>query len=327
MHSRATSVAQSFTVLGLVLVGCASNGAAPSSTTDCSALADAYCAKFEACAPALALFFFGDGTTCADYIGAQCDISARAPGTGFTSAIARACIRETGDASCDRFLAGDLVGTSCGPHGGAVHAGGACGDDWQCASGKCSATPSDSGCGVCLARVPSGGVCTRDECEPGLDCVFGAATGTCLPPYPAGGSCDSTRSCAAGTICQRQSANSDRGLCQPPRRVGESCSPGVIACDYLHNAQCNPGTNVCELPAATIQPGQPCGWINGHYDFCYGTCAQASPSALSGTCVGLDPVVAEGLPCTPADRCALGTSCSNGLCSPRNPSMCSAPGS
>jgi hypothetical protein len=324
MHHQITSSVQSFGLWALLVAGCSSNGAA-TPTTDCAGLADSTCAKLDACAPFVALFFFEDRASCTNYLVGQCNISMSAPGTGLTSAVVRACIRDMDGVSCDRFGVGNLYATSCLPQGGAVQTTGACGDDWQCASGRCS-TPGDAKCGVCVTPTAEGGVCTNDECAPGLTCVFGGAAGSgiCRPPFPSGGPCDSTRPCADGAICQRQSANSDQGLCQPPRQVGQSCSPGVVACDYRQNAQCSPFTSLCELPVATVIPGQACGWINNQYYFCHGSCGETSPSSLSGTCIALNAEIAEGQPCTPGDRCQLGTRCIEGICLARNPSMCTA---
>jgi hypothetical protein len=306
----------------LLLPGC-KGSSTPLVGNSCAGLANSYCAKLDECAPFLTIFFYGDRSSCSEFLGQECEISLAAPGSGLTSTVASACAREVNDFSCDQFLDIDAVATSCLPHGGAVRTGSPCGDDWQCASGRCL-IPEGAGCGRCVDPVPEGGACTGIECAPGLDCAVDPATGSgaCATAIPAGGPCDDMRPCGGGNLCQRQSANSPQSTCQPSHKAGESCESGVVVCDYLRNAQCNTGTNVCELPVATVQAGHPCGWISGDYVFCNGACTLDSPSAESGICVGLNPRIAEGRPCAPFEACELGTTCIDGLCSTRNPSIC-----
>lgn len=323
--TRASNAWRRLAFAGLALAGCSSGSAAPDATV-CTRLATSYCAKFATCSPFLTTLLFGDPASCHRYIDEHCRISLAAPGTGLTSAAGSACEQELAALPCGQFTAGDLARTACIPHGGAVRAGGACGDDWQCAGGRCSIV-GDTGCGVCTDPVGEGDTCAGDGCAAGLTCVFDrtASSGRCLPPFPAGGACDSTRPCAESEVCQRPNLDGDQGSCQPLRQVGQSCRPDVVACDYNQNAQCSPVTNQCELPSATVQPGQPCGWIDGHYAFCNGLCAEPSPSSTAGTCMALEPRIAQGRPCAGADACALGTSCVGGICALPDPSRCTPP--
>lgn len=293
------------------------------SNDGCADLAASYCARLDRCAPFLVPFFFGDDAACVGYMTRECGISLAAPGSGLTSAIASACGREIGALSCDQFLASAPTVPSCVPHGGATQLGGPCIDDWQCGSALCSIRYG-TGCGLCIEPIQEGGECTGPDCALGLVCAFDTATRTtrCAAPFASGAACDDSRPCRGNELCQRESANSPLGTCQPGRQPGESCQDGVINCDYLQNAQCNTATNVCELPVATVQPSELCGWIDGDYYFCNGACSVASASDASGTCTRLEPRILAGGRCDAGGNCELGASCVDGVCAFRDPSLC-----
>jgi hypothetical protein len=324
-RSRCTFLSSIATIATLA-AGCHGSPSV-TSAEGCASLASGTCAKEQACVPALFHFVFSDLSTCTTLVERQCEASLAAPHTGATPALAAQCGQAFAAVNCEQFLAnGPAV---CQPHGGTIQTGGACGDPWQCASGRCLVTTGQ--CGKCVDAVQAGGVCTTSdsECADGLACssIDSSGVGTCIALVPLGETCTPAQPCAGLGFCDLPTASASTGTCRKPPEAGESCAgPGMI-CDYFKGAECNPSTNVCQNIAAIVQPGAPCGWIGGQFIECNGICPLDSSN--TGSCAAFDPSAAEGQPCseTPPVNCDLGLKCVGGVCTIPDPALCGGPGS
>ncbi len=280
----------------------------------CSDAAAAFCGKSESCAPFFLKVFFTQSTPCTDFFKTQCLASLKAAHTGATPAAFEQCAREVSAETCTDSLSHNPP-ASCHAAGGSVTNGGACGDDWQCASGRCS-VPQDSTCGVCADRAGAGSACKVDD-----DCQYGSlcANQLCVMPVPAGMACDANHPCAAPNVCNGATLTA-QGTCGAPAAAGQSCANN-IRCDLTKGEFCNPQTTTCQS-AAIAQAGEPCGLVAGNIVFCGGAlfiCNGATALNPTGTCPAL---VDPGGACSDSAPCKTGSKCVSGVCKALDPAAC-----
>src|SRR5260370_32981153 len=179
-------------ILGSVVLLCSavsscsssSGGGSVSADEACAGGAAALCGEVTACAPLLVTLIYADEATCTDAFKKSCLAPLAAPKTGATPAGIEQCGLDAKSASCSDLLSHNPP-ASCRPTGGTVANGMACGDDWQCASGRCTVA-ANATCGICADRSAAGGTCVGGE-----DCAYGLActAGGCVARGAAGGAC------------------------------------------------------------------------------------------------------------------------------------------
>jgi hypothetical protein len=285
----------------------------------------AICARYEACAPFLLQFAWGDTTSCASRLSGQFTSTLGAPGTGWTPSAVEACVQALPNASCDELLDHNLPAV-CRPPAGQVAEGGACGDNSQCASGYCNLGPGGK-CGTCASALgAAGAACYRDE-----DCAFGtkctgadvtkspATAGTCTQPGQSGATCDGTHPCSLTLVCNPAGGGTG-GVCGAAAAAGATCSQLDRApfgnCDELHGLYCNRVSNGTCTMVATAGSMQPCGAVGGVLTACSGggTCMSMmclAPAADFGNCSK-----ANGPDCLSPAQCI------NGVCTLPTPETC-----
>ena len=164
----------------------------------CTESANALCSMFDSCAPFAITVLFGDLATCIDVAKSGCLGSLQATKTAATPDAFLKCSQDIKTATCSDVLS-NKTPPSCQPKGGTVGNGMACGDYWQCMSGRC-AIPNNATCGVCANLAPAGGACpsdTDDECDYGLVCADNLL---CVTPGAGGAACDANHPCAAPLV-------------------------------------------------------------------------------------------------------------------------------
>ena len=286
----------------------------------CSAMASALCAKLEACAPLAVTILFGDMPACMDVAKTACNGSLQAAQTAATPGRFMTCSRDLQAAQCASVLSHDPP-PSCRPQGGTVGNGMACGDDWQCASGRC-AIPSNATCGVCASLAPAGGACpndTDDECAFGLVCADNLL---CVAPGQAGASCDANHPCASPLVCAGATMTA-QGTCAIGGALGDACTSDQ-GCSFLDGLWCNRAPTRACAKIAAVDPGMRCGFVD-MMDFvlCKGGGAGGGCVVTPGTAMGTCPRL--GMPgdtCSATARCKVGAVCVNGLCTVREPASC-----
>lgn len=291
-------------------------GAGISAAQACADLAASLCKKVDTCSQAFLTLAYGDQATCEARFESSCAAMLSAPATAATPAKVETCSQALAGASCGALLDHDLP-SACQASGGSGANGTACGDDWQCASGRCS-VPSDSTCGTCGDRSGGGGACkSDDDCQYGLVC----ANDACVAPGGDGASCDKAHPCATGLVCNGTAGGTTSGTCGSGGGAGASCDADV-ACDKTQALFCNPKTKVCQS-VVFAAAGQPCGWVDPNIAVCSasGTCKGAK-GLTPGTCVG---AAADGAACSTGSdgpSCMPNAKCVDSVCKPSDPAAC-----
>ena len=284
----------------------------------CATFAAKACAKIQACEPAI-FALFGDSSGCPPFYQAQCQDMARAPQSGYTPSVVSACAAAIETVACAEL---NINPPACQPHGGTIQLGGGCGVDWQCATGRCSASPAGE-CGTCVEQIAKGGACEGNGCVGGLVCAPDATGAeTCLAPVPLGGTCFSPQVCPSNAYCKQASPSTTEGICSLLPSAGQACDSISQICDYFHGVECNPSTLVCQNIGGTAQPGAACGWIAGQFIECLGVCSP-SGSGVESTCMAVDPAPSDGQACVASGpSCAIGLQCLGGVCTDPGPTTC-----
>jgi hypothetical protein len=258
------------------------SGGEPTAEQACAALSKALCAKSDACTPFATGLLLGSRTVCEQRLALDCSSKFGAPGTAATPARSMACAESLAAVSCAAFAQGDF-GPACAPQPGSLPLGGACGDDWQCASTFC-ARATDAVCGVCAAATQAGSPCVRGACSTGTVCPAGK--NSCVIPEPG----------QVGAVCT----------------IHEQCDIGNgVACNAV-TARCirvtlASATGMCGLAGATYAACPASGTCSGPVG---GTCAVvAADGAACST-------AAAGPGCLPPARCVAGR------CTLSNPGSC-----
>lgn len=164
-----------------------------------------------------------------------CSKQLAAPGAGgsYNSAV-QACANKLSTQAC-----GDDVECDDEGYKGTLADGAGCAEGYQCASGYCAKTPSDSSsgqqsCGKCAPKIPIGGACkgTSRECADDGECKFtGSGGGTCQARKiaKAGEECFSnggTVECEPGTTCffpRGAVPSTAKSVCRAPAGVDGDC--------------------------------------------------------------------------------------------------------
>ena len=301
---------------GLVVVACGDTATTPPVTADqaCTNTDKAICAKLDACAPLLIQTQYGDTTTCADRFKLTCVPSLAAPGTSQTPTTLDACAKAIAGVSC-ADLTSNVTPDACKVKPGKADNGKACGTDAQCVSTAC-VLDFVTGCGVCGARIASGGACGaagQGPCDYGTKCI----KSICKKEGVAGDKCTDGNDCGYELACKA-------GTCAPSDPVGTTCTPGkaeVDTCDHAKGLFCQPVTKQCAAyKTATV--GATCGFNAGSGDFtvCVGpSYCKPGATAFQGICRAM---VADGAPCAPGEQCLAPAQCLGAVCKIVDPSSC-----
>jgi hypothetical protein len=283
----------------------------------CTETANALCSKFDSCAPFAVTVLFGDLATCTSVAKAGCLGSLQATKTAATPDTFLKCSADLKMATCSEVLS-HKTPPSCQPKGGTVGNGMACGDDWQCMSGRC-AIADNSTCGVCAGLAPAGGPCPRDtddECEYGLVCADDL---TCVAPGSAGAACDANHPCAHPFICHGATMTA-QGTCAVGGEVGTACTSDQ-GCSIAQGLWCTRAVSRTCAPIGAAESGMPCGFLGlTQFSLCRGG---GGCNVTTGTAMGTCPRL--GMPgdaCSAMTPCKAGAICVNGLCTVREPASC-----
>ncbi|MEZ4257445.1 MAG: hypothetical protein R3B36_00170 [Polyangiaceae bacterium] len=287
-------------------------GSTPSTSGDptpCSQIARAACTRLAQCGPGLFPAVWEDDAHCLGAHVERCERVALAAGSSLAAGSA-ACQTAIERASC-ADLAEDALSACSAP--GALSDGAACGHGSQCKSGFCPR--SESGCGVCTARVVAGGACVRGACPTGLACN---AAGACVAPVVKGAACNALSPCRATETCSG-------GVCVAFGAAGAACEAGGLPkCDAALGLFCDPVSNVCR--ALELAPaGQSCGVSVA------GRVTTATSCTGAGQCVGA--TLAQPGTCVARRRageacdatttgCLTGLECRGGVCAHPDPGAC-----
>jgi hypothetical protein len=287
----------------------------------CTETANALCSKFESCAPFAITILFGDTATCNSVAKTGCLGSLQATKTAATPDLFMKCSADLKAASCADVLS-HKTPPSCQPKGGTVGNGMACGDDWQCTSGRC-AIAENSTCGVCASLVPAGGSCPRDtddECEYGLVCADNL---TCVAPGMAGALCDVNHPCAHPYIC-KDATMSAPGTCAMGGAPGDACTSD-LGCSITQGLWCTRAASRTCAAIGAAEAGMACGFLGlTQFSLCKGGGAAGGGCIVpTGMVMGTCPRLAmPGEACSAMAPCKAGAICVNGLCTVREPASC-----
>ena len=228
--------------------GGSDSGAAVTPDQAATDVANAYCDRAQACAPAYVALSFGDIATCATRLKATLLPGIGAMGSTEAPAQYEACAAVVPSASCDDLLTRSLP-APCQPIPGTLATGAACAVDGQCASTHCG-LPANAACGTCVALGSAGATCDTDsDCQDGMTCQSSA----CVAYGAENATCDTTHPCRPDLGCKA-------GACTAPSSVGTACQSGA-ECDNLHGVFCNPISMMCEN-VSFAGPNAPCGLVN-----------------------------------------------------------------
>jgi hypothetical protein len=305
-------------LLVALAAGCGS-GVGIAAANACADYANKTCMAALRCEPGLVQYEYPGGlASCVSALTLGCQATVEAPQTGATTALYQQCGAAVAALTCDAYFT-HPTNPACRFHGGTIANGGACGDSWQCASGRCASTIGGVVCGTCVAQVALGGPCTDIECADGLVCsasAAGSTTRVCSQPVPAGGPCFDSTVCPGNTAC-----GAATGTCDPLPGDGQTCDIHSTFCDLSQSLLlCDPYQGVCQAPGGLVPPGQACGWLTttAPYAQCNGYCA-INPGSNAGTCFS---ELAQGQTCTSADLCGVNLTCQSGVCLPLGPTAC-----
>ncbi len=280
--------------------------------------ANAYCARVQACAPALFAIGYGDTATCVTTFAGDLARALAAPGVTETAAQVEACATAFAQVSC-----GDLLGRkpvdACKPSAGTLADGAACGADGQCAGARCKVALGQV-CGTCTTRAGAGAACgVDDDCGDGMLCLVGK----CAAYGVERATCDATHPCRPDLSCTG-------GACGAPGAAGAACT-GNEQCGSAAGVVCNPQSKKCDT-LVYGSAGAPCGFVGGKVATCTGgsACVQIQTPSYVGKCAALavpgaacdtanGPVCGSGAVCVCASNVDGGCA---GTCRTRDPAAC-----
>lgn len=223
----------------------------PTATQACTALAQAECARRDACSNHFLIGrVYGDLATCEQRVRDACVTSLAARGTGQTPTNVQACATAYPSIACADYFNNTNLPPSCSAQAGTLASGAACRYASQCQSGFC-AVPTGTSCGVCAARPSAGAPCNGPGAPigcggHGLTCAGETATapGTCVALFS---------SCANSGDCMGYTLATLRGTCRATAADGAACDR--VAGPYCRTpASCvtpaSGGAATCTLPSS-----------------------------------------------------------------------------
>lgn len=291
----------------------------PTATQACTALAQAECARRDACSNRFLIGrTYGDLATCEQRVRDACVTSLSARATGQTAANVMACATAYPAIACADYFNGTNLPTACQPQPGSLAAGAACRYASQCQSGYC-AVPTGTACGVCAPRPVAGAPCNGPGAPlgcggQGLTCAGETATtpGTCVAFGAMGATCDATHPCGSGLSCTPVGLAAPSRTCQPAgATVGAACGgASAPGCDNERGLACNTMSRTCQN-IALVAGGAACGLgADGGFSSCAnsGDCMGYTLASPRGTCRS---AAAEGAACDRANGpyCRTPASC------------------
>jgi hypothetical protein len=278
----------------------------------------AYCARVQACAPALLQAFYGDVATCATAFAGDVVRGYHGAGVTQTPDQVAACTAAIPQTSCADLLARKTP-TACKPAPGTAADGAACAADVQCQGARCKVALGQT-CGICGSPAAAGAACGIDnDCGDGLTCV----ASKCTAYGDEKAACDATHPCRIDLAC-------NAGACGAGNPVGTACT-APDGCNAPQGIVCNPQSKKCDTLAAG-GPNAPCGFVAGHVAQCTGgsLCLAISATTFQGTCskaaaVGAACDTAAGPTCAPGSICGCASNVDGGCagtCKQRDPAAC-----
>ena len=257
----------------------------------CGELADAYCARLQACHPHVFEIDYASLPACKEREQLRCSVLLGAPDAQGSTATFAACRASIAAAPCDGIEPHGPPRCWFGP--GKRAAGKACSVDTQCAGRFCKAEFGKP-CGVCAAVATSGEPCSSGQCEDGLACVFDkpAKGMRCRAPAPVGGDC--TTAAGAESACGYDLGCNGATCAAASTKAGDPCAP--TGCDHARGFTCSQATQKCV--AITMKaPGASCsmnGMGGSDWSECHdGLCLNQNDMG-NGTCKAY---AADGAPC------------------------------
>lgn len=270
----------------------------------CRALAEATCARVEACAPFLAQTSLGRGAACVDAMTEHCARTVGLGGSRRTPASLTACADAVRASACSEFVA--RFPDQCELPPGELALDAPCAFDEQCESLVCAREP-DTACGTCVRAPAASAPCVFGRCGRGLVCT---SAGACARPAALGEACGPNEPCAANVgFC-------DSGRCVPRRTVGEGCA-GFGQCDLFGESACA-ANSIC-IATKVAKLGEPCDLTANALVLC-----EAPWRCIDDRCAPAKP---EGATCgsAGAHECAgYQTECLRGRCVGRVVEACIA---
>lgn len=291
---------------------------APSATealaAACQALAQASCARLQACSPFTFQQSFADAARCVARTSLGCAQRPQLRGSQVSTASISGCAQAIAALDCASFLSSaNLAPAACRP-AGLLGTAAACGDASQCQSGFCDG--GGASCGSCAPRAPVGMGCDRDaRCESGLVCAGLPGNGVCQRPGARGAACSAALPCLATLSCQG-------GQCAPALTIGAACTSSA-QCDVSQGLTCD--MNFKCAATTLVAPGEACGFLNNRVVGCTAS-AGCFSAAGAQRCVA---AASDGQPCAAAPAgpgCQVGAICQGGagaqVCAVFEPASC-----
>jgi hypothetical protein len=267
---------------------CSPTGTATVSADPCRALAEAECARFQACTPFTLVVGFGDVPACVTVRQRECEATYASPGQASILDAVHDCAARWINAPCNC-----VMGETCpalAPKPGTLDDGSSCYNARQCAGGVCNARSFE--CGECATGTSLGELCGRElpPCKAGLTCNAG---GVCAKPRERGQRCAKSNDCAANIVCVG-------GKCGDHLPAGADCRNDSEVCDPLSGVLCDQQTCVqVEYTEATGDGAEAaCGPGDGKLTLCSAKSLCSSLPFTPGQC---QPRGGVGAPCDPGE--------------------------
>ncbi|MBI2392639.1 MAG: hypothetical protein HYV09_23845 [Deltaproteobacteria bacterium] len=208
----------------------------------CAVLAEATCARVDACAPFLAQTSLGRGAACVAPVTEHCVRTAGVGGSRRTPESLTACAEAIRASACGDFVA--RFPDNCELPPGELALDASCAFDEQCGSSLCAREP-ETACGTCVRAPGVGASCVFGRCARGLVCT---SAGQCAKPAALGEPCGPNDPCTNLGFC-------DTGRCAPRRTVGQGCA-GFGQCELFGESACA-ANSIC-IATKVAKPGEAC---------------------------------------------------------------------
>ncbi|MBI2388185.1 MAG: hypothetical protein HYV09_01100 [Deltaproteobacteria bacterium] len=310
LRRSALSVAAWICCTALACSSCSTTNDAPADVGDaqidgCEALATAYCARLDGCAPAVVFRAFGDTETCRKRVVLDCGSAIGAAGAHLQRSGLENCAEAVTTMACTDLFTG-LHPSACAKPEGERISGAGCSYAAQCRSsclrtsvsvdrwcGRCDPEPTEPECDAVAPHefqlvkpidVPGLSRGTdRSGCPQGLVC---SGEKRCVEGAAQGAACSDTEPCLRPLVC-------DGGTCKKLGARAAPCGLGMVACNVYEGLWCASGRCVDIRKA---DEGQPCpADLGGNIPLC-----ARSSTCVEGTCVPTKP---DGAACVMGSDC------------------------